>query len=116
MPGSMNDFDAAGDRQYFPIGQRLDDGNRLQSFVWMEEQLAQHAPQQTRCPPHRPKRASMLGHGDIERVHEGPRTGFPHNRSGAADVIRVAMSENQVLELIWRPAKPADRPEGGRLL
>jgi hypothetical protein len=51
-----------------------------------------------------------------ERVHVGPRTGFPHNRSGAADIIRVAVSENQVLELVWRTAKPADRPEYGCLL
>ena len=51
-----------------------------------------------------------------ERVHVGPRTGFPHNRSGAADMIRVAVSENQVLELTWRTAKPTDRPEDGALL
>ena len=62
--------------------------------------------------------AALLGRKDwdIERVHVGPRTGFPHNRSGAAEVIRVAVSENQVLELIWRTAKPADRPEDGCLL
>jgi hypothetical protein len=71
---------------------------------------------QTRCRPHRPKRTSTLGHGDIEPVHVGPRTGFPHDRSGAADMIRVAVSENQVLELVWRTAKPADRPKDGCLL
>ena len=49
-------------------------------------------------------------------MHVGPRTGFPHDRSGAADMIRVAVSENQVLELVWRTAKPADRPEDGCLL
>jgi hypothetical protein len=32
-------------------------------------------------------------------MHVGPRTGFPHDRSGAADMIRVAVSENQVLDL-----------------
>ena len=31
-------------------------------------------------------------------------------------MIRVAVSEDQVLELIWRAAKPADRPEDGCLL
>ena len=31
-------------------------------------------------------------------------------------MIRVAVSENQVLELVWRTAKPADRPEYGCLL
>jgi hypothetical protein len=41
-----------------------------------------------------PKRTSTLGHRDIERVHVGPRTGFPHDRSGTADMIRVAASEN----------------------
>jgi len=46
----------------------------------------------------------------------GPRTGFPHDGSGAADMIRVAVSENQVLELARRTAKPADRPEYGGLL
>jgi hypothetical protein len=45
-------------------------------------------------------------------MHVGPRTGFPHDRSGAADMIRVAVSENQVLDLVWRTAKLADRPEG----
>ncbi len=44
-------------------------------------------------------------------MHVGPRTGFPHDRSGAADMIRVAVSENQVLDLVWRTAKLADRPE-----
>jgi hypothetical protein len=28
-------------------------------------------------------------------------------------MIRVAVSENQVLELVRRAAKPADRPENG---
>jgi hypothetical protein len=59
---------------------------------------------------------STLGRRDIERVHAGPRTGFPHDRSGAADMIRVAVSKNCVLELIWRTAASADRPEGGGLL
>jgi hypothetical protein len=45
-----------------------------------------------------------------------PRTGFPHDGSGAADMIGVAMSENQMLELVWRAAKRPDRPENGRLL
>jgi len=31
-------------------------------------------------------------------------------------MIRVAVSENQVFELVWRTAKPADRPEDGCLL
>src|SRR6516162_2406547 len=56
MPRSMDDFDTASDGQYFPISQRLVDGNRLQSLVGMVEQLAHHLPQQTRCSPHRPKR------------------------------------------------------------
>src|SRR5262245_38753537 len=116
MPGSMNNFDAASDGQYFSRCQGVVDGNRLQSFVGIEEKFAHHLPQQTRCRPHRPKRASTLGHGDIERVHVGPRTGLPHDRSGAADMIRVAVSENQVFELVWRTAKPADRPEDGCLL
>jgi hypothetical protein len=112
----MNNFDAAGDGQYFPRGQGLVDGNRLQSLVGMEEKIAHHAPQQTGRRPYRPKRASTLGYRDIERVHVGPHTGFPHDRSGAADMIRVAVSENQVPELIWRTTKPADRPEDGCLL
>src|ERR1700722_3230425 len=116
MPRSMNNFNAASDGQYFPSGQRLIDGYRPQSVVGMVEQLAQHSAQQTGCRPQRPKRTSTFGHRDIELVHVGPRTGFPHNRSGAAEVIRVAVSENQVLELIWRTAKPADRPEDGCLL
>src|SRR5215475_7820419 len=65
MPRSMNDFDPASDEQYFPSGQRLVDGNRLQSLVGMVEQLAQHSPQQTRCRSHRPKRTSSLAHRDI---------------------------------------------------
>src|SRR5262249_10879590 len=32
------------------------------------------------------------------------------------DMIRVAMRENQVLDLVWRTAKPADRPEDDCLL
>src|SRR6516165_9926790 len=31
-------------------------------------------------------------------------------------MIRVTVSEDQVLELVWRTAKPADRPEDGCLL
>jgi len=30
--------------------------------------------------------------------------------------IRVTVSENQVLELVWRMAKPSDRTEDGCLL
>jgi hypothetical protein len=29
-----------------------------------------------------------------KRVHAGPRTGFPHNCRGTADMIRLAVSEN----------------------
>src|SRR6516225_4146310 len=32
------------------------------------------------------------------------------------DVFGQTLSENEVLELVWRTAKPADRPEDGRLL
>jgi hypothetical protein len=70
-------------------------------------------PQQTRRRSQRPKRTSTLGDRDIERVHVGPRTGFPHDSGGTADVIRVAVSKNQVLELVWRTAKPPDRPKDG---
>jgi len=52
----------------------------------------------------------VSGYGDIERVHVRLRTGLPHDRSGAADMIGAAVSENQVFELVWRTAKPADRP------
>jgi len=52
----------------------------------------------------------------IERVHVGLRTGFPHDRSCAADMIRMAVSENEVLEFLWRTAKPADRLKDGGLL
>jgi hypothetical protein len=44
MPRGMNNFDAAGDGQYFPISQRLVDGNGLHSLVGIEEQPAQHLP------------------------------------------------------------------------
>jgi hypothetical protein len=37
----MNNFDTASDWQYFPSGQGLVDGDRLQSLVRMEEP-AQH--------------------------------------------------------------------------
>jgi hypothetical protein len=50
------------------------------------------------------------------RVHVGPRTGFPHDRSGAADVIRMTVSEEQVLELVWRTVTSPDRPEDRCLL
>jgi len=49
-------------------------------------------------------------------VNVGPRAGFPHDRSGAPDMIRVAMSENQVLELVGPMAKAADLLEDGGLL
>jgi hypothetical protein len=49
-------------------------------------------------------------------MHVGPCAGFPHDRSRAADMIGMTVRENQVLELVWRTAKPADRPEYGRLL
>jgi len=88
--------------------------NRFQPLVGMVEQLAQHSPQQTGCLTHRPKRTSTLGHRDIERVHVGPRTGFPRDRSGAADMIRVAVSENQVLDLVWPTAKPAEVSPGAK--
>src|ERR1700722_11124674 len=104
MPRNMDDFDAAGDRQYFPRAQRLVYPNRLNSLVGMKEQSAHDLPQQTRCRRHGPKRTSTLSHSDVERVHIGPRTGFPHDGSGAADMIRMAVSENQVPELLWRTA------------
>ena len=44
----------------------------------------------------RPKRTSTLRHRDIERVQIGRRTGFVHHRSGATDMIRVAVSKYQV--------------------
>src|SRR5262249_6392231 len=99
MPGDMNYFDAACDGQYFPWGQRLVDGDRRESLVGMEEQLAQYSPQQTRCRRHRPETTSALGDGGIERVQVGFRTSFSHNGGGAADMIRVAVSKNEVLEL-----------------
>jgi len=112
----MNYFEATRDGQCFPWGQRLVDGNRVQSLVGMEEHVAQDSAQQTRCRRHRPKRTSTLGDRDIERVHVGPRTGSPHDSGGAADMIGVCVSENQVLELALRTAKPADRPKDRCLL
>src|SRR5215469_11755081 len=116
MPGNMNYFEATRDGQYFPRVQSLVDGNRIQSLVGMVEQVAQNSPKQTRCRRHRPKRTSALGDRNIEGVHVGPRTGLPHDRSTAADMIRVTVSENQVLELVWRAAKRADRREDRRIL
>src|SRR5215469_14234480 len=116
MPGDMNYLEAACDRQGFPWGQRLVDGNRVHSLFGMEEQIAQNSPQQARRRRHRPKRTSTLGDRDVERVHVGPRTGSAHDSGGAANMIRVGVSENEVLELVWRTAKPADRPEDHRLL
>ena len=49
-------------------------------------------------------------------MHVSSRTGFPHDRGGAADMIRVAVGEHQLLELGWRTAQPADRPEDYCLL
>jgi hypothetical protein len=100
MAKRMNNLEAPGDGQYFPRGQGLVDGNRLHSLVGMEKQLAHHLPEETGRAPHGPKRTSALGHGDVEPVHVSRRTRFPHYRSGAADMIRVAVSENEVLELI----------------
>jgi hypothetical protein len=40
-------------------------------------------------------------------MHAGPRTGFPHDRSGAADMIRVAVSEIRCL--IWSGERPSPR-------
>ena len=44
-------------------------------------------------------------------MHVGPRTGFLHDRCGAPDMIRAAVSENQVFELIGerRSAKIAPK-------
>jgi hypothetical protein len=50
-----------------------------------------------------------------ERVHVGPRTGFLHDGSSATDMIKVTVRENQVLEPVWRKAKPANRVEDGYL-
>jgi hypothetical protein len=58
MPRSMNNFDAPGDGQYFPISQRLVDGDRRHSLVMIVEQPAHHLPQQAGCRAHRPKRTS----------------------------------------------------------
>jgi NAD(P)-dependent dehydrogenase (short-subunit alcohol dehydrogenase family) len=44
------------------------------------------------------------------------RTGSPHDSGSATNMIRVAVSEDQVLELVWGTAKPADRPEDCCLL
>jgi hypothetical protein len=48
-------------------------------------------------------------------MHVGRRTSFPHDRSGAADMIRVAVSENEMLELIRGAAKSAHRLKDDRL-
>jgi len=76
----------------------------VQLLLGMEEQVAQNSPQQTRRRPHRPKRTSTLGDRDVERVHVGLRTGAAHDSGGAADMIRVSVSENNVPELVWRTA------------
>src|SRR5579872_2098603 len=111
MSGTMNNLDAAGDGQCFPGDQSLVDGHRLQALIGMIEQLAQHSPQQPGRRRQRPKRTPRFGNRNVERVHVGPRTGLPHDRSSAPDMIRVAVSENQMFELVWRTAKLADRPE-----
>jgi hypothetical protein len=66
----------------------------------MEEQPAQHLPQQTWCLLHGPEWTSILGYWDVERVHVGSRAGFPDDRCGAADMIRVAVRKDQVFELV----------------
>ena len=40
MPRSVNNLNAASDGQYFPSGQSLVDGNRVQSLVGMVELFA----------------------------------------------------------------------------
>ena len=52
--------------------------------------------------PH--KEAAVFGaiRGLGRWVHVGLRTGFAHDGSGAADMVGVAVSENQMLELVWR--------------
>jgi len=61
----MNNFDAAGDGQRFPGGQGLVDRDGLQSFLGIEEQPAQHLPQQTWRRPRGPEWTSILGYWDI---------------------------------------------------
>src|SRR5215475_1865936 len=110
MTGDMNYFEATGDGQCFPWRQMLVDGKRVETFLGMEKQVAQNSAQQTRRWRHRPKGTSTLGDRDVERVHVGPRTRSSHDSGGAADMIRVSVSKNEVLELVRRTAKPADRP------
>jgi hypothetical protein len=98
-----------------PRGQRLVEGNRLQLLGGMKEQIAQQA-NRTGCRRHRPKRASTLSDRNVERVHVGSCTGFPHDRGGAPDMIRVAVREDQLLELVKRTAESADGPEERCLL
>ena len=86
----------------------VDQRQSVVPLIGMKEQPAHNLPQQARCRHHWPKRTPILSHRNIERVHVGPRTGFAHDGSGAADMIGVAVSEYQVLELVWRTAKPAN--------
>ena len=49
-------------------------------------------------------------------MHVGHRSGFPHDRGSATNMIRVAVSKNQMLELAWGTAKVADSTEDCCLL
>lgn len=42
-------------------------------------------------------------------MHVGPGAGLAHDGGAAADVIRMSVRKDQMFELIWRTAKPADR-------
>ena len=58
-------------------------------------------------------RISTLSDRDNEWMHVGLRPDFPHDSSGAADMIRVAVSENQMLKLVWRTVECTHRSEDG---
>src|ERR1700730_17584556 len=97
MARHVDHVDAARYRQRPSICKMLFDADRFHRFFRAPEQPEHDRVPEPWCRRHGPKRTPCLGEWHIERVHIGSSTCLAHDGFSAADVVRMAVSENKML-------------------
>lgn len=103
-PRTVADRGARG-RQRFAVDQGLVDADRLHPLARMPEQAEHDLVQQAGRGRHRPERPPAFGDGSIGGMHVGCRASLANKGGSAAELVRMAVRENEMLEVPQRAAQ-----------
>src|SRR6185503_10502633 len=100
LPRDVNRFQAAGNRQFGAVVDLLIDRARVdRRRLLRDEEPVHHAAQQARRGRHRARGFAFPHHRGVGRVHVDARAAHALQRRHAARVIRMAVRDDDVLEV-----------------